>query len=140
MPLEKNPMLWFKYVICSVFIGALLEFIAACGRFYTYQPRWIVVITVVLWFGLIFGTLAQLWRRRSGMFQLVSGTVLAAIAELQNALRINPSVGWKFAPGWPFGITNVWVRSLVVGLAGGIVVVIVNYLMRLLYKKRLRLG
>ena len=92
MPLEKNPMLWFKYVICSVFIGALLEFIAACGRFYTYQPRWIVVITVVLWFGLIFGTLAQLWRRRSGMFQLVSGTVLAAIVELQNALRINPSV------------------------------------------------
>ncbi len=140
MPLEKNPMLWLKYVLCSVFIGALLEFIAACGRFYTYHPRWIVVITVVLWFGLILGTLAQLWRRRSGMFQLVSGTVLAAIVELQNALRINPSMGWKFAPGWPFGITNIWVRSLVVGLAGGIFVVIVNYLMRLLYKKRLRLG
>ncbi len=140
MPLEKNPMLWLKYVICSVFIGALLEFTAACGRFYTYHPRWIVVITVVLWFGLIFGTLAQLWRRRSGMFQLVSGTILAAIVELQNALRINSSAGWKFAPGWPFGITNIWVRSLVLGLAGGIFIVIVNYLMRLLYKKRLRLG
>jgi hypothetical protein len=140
MPLEKNPMLWLKYVICSVFIGALLEFTAACGRFYTYHPRWIVVITVVLWFGLIFGTLAQLWRRRSGMFQLVSGTILAAIVELQNALRINSSMGWKFAPGWPFGITNIWVRSLVLGLAGGIFIVIVNSLMRLLYKKRLRIG
>ncbi len=74
------------------------------------------------------------------MFQLVSGTILAAIVELQNALRINPSMGWTFAPGWPSGITNVWVRSLVLGLAGGIFIVIVNSLMRLLYKKRLRIG
>ena len=77
---------------------------------------------------------------RWGLILIAVYALIVAIVELQNALRINPSVGWKFAPGWPFGITNVWVRSLVVCLAGGVFVVIVNYLMRLLYKKRLRLG
>ena len=141
MPLEKSSMLWIKYILFATFIGFLIEASAAYRSFYTYYPWWLFIIAVVLWHGLILGTLAKLWRMRTGYFQFVSGTILNGLAEILNALKIYPGAGWTFSP--PFDNTNIWViwvRSLVLGLEGGIFIVLINYLLRWQYKRRMRLG
>jgi hypothetical protein len=82
----------------------------------------------------------MLLRTRSSLVQFVIGSVLAGGAELANVLIASPLIRWDFAPGWPFGITNPIVRSLVLGLAGGVFLLVVNAIMQALYKRRLRLG
>jgi hypothetical protein len=91
-------------------------------------------------FGLSLGTLAMLLRMQSGLVQFLAGTLLAGAVELANAFHLIPKVRWVFASGWPLGITSPIWRSVVLGLAGGAFVLIVNAIMLALYKRRLRLG
>ena len=60
--------------------------------------------------------------------------------ELLNALNLTSAVRWVFAPGWPAGIHAPIIRALVLGLAGGVFVLLVNAIMRSLYRRRLRFG
>ncbi len=140
MPLEKGFMLWFKSILCAICLGTAIEITSALGRFYSFHPRWIVFIVVIGGFGLTLGSLAAWLRKRSDLLQCIVGTLVAGAAEVINVLQLTPNIGWEFAPNWPFGITNPWVRSLVLGFAGGFFILVVNFLMRLLYKRRLRLG
>lgn len=140
MPLEESASLWFKYLAIAVALGSLIEITSALGRFYRFTPWWLVFLVVLGAFGLTLGTLAMWLRGQGELVQFLVGTILVGVVEALNALGVIPSLGWQFAPGWPFGITNVWVRSLVLGFAGGVFIVVVNALMRSLYKRRLRLG
>jgi nucleoside-diphosphate-sugar epimerase len=140
MPLESNAWRWFKYVTCAVALGSMIEISSAVGGFYRFTPWWTVFLVVFGAFGLSLGTLAMWLRRQGEWVQLLAGTALAGALEALNALGLVPFVSWQFAPGWPFGITDLWVRSLVLGLAGGAFVLLVNALARLLYRRRLKLG
>lgn len=140
MPLEQGWMAWVKYLVVALLLGALLEVTSSLGGFYSFQPRWFVLVAVVGFYGLVVGTLAFLLRKRPSRVQFIVGMALAAGAEILNSLHLVTNVGWTFAPGWPLGITNPWLRSAVVGLAGGVFILAVNAIMRLLYKRRLRLG
>jgi hypothetical protein len=140
MPGEDAFMLWLKYVICATVLGVLIEITSAIGQFYTFQPWWAVFLVIFGAFGAALGSIA-LWLRKHGdLVQFAAGTLGAGAVELLNELQLIPYVKWTFAPGWPFGITDPWLHSLVLGCAGGIFVLVVNALMRLLYKQRLGRG
>jgi nucleoside-diphosphate-sugar epimerase len=140
MPLEGGLSLWLKYLVVAVVLGSLVEIISALGQFYSFTPPWLVFFIVLGAFGLALGTLAMWLRTQSELLQFLVGTILAGAIEALNATGIVPFLGWHFKPGWPFGITNDWGRSLVLGFAGGVGILLINTLIRGLYKRRLRLG
>ncbi len=135
MPLEEA--IWLKYFTVASALGALIELMSHVGGYYTFHPGWLVAVVVFGAFGFALGGVALLLRLKSGLVQFAAGTVLAGTAEVLNVTLFQ---AWTFRPGWPFGITNPWLRSAVLGLAGGIFVVLVNWIMLALYKRRLRLG
>jgi dihydroflavonol-4-reductase len=140
MPLDKGVMLWLKYVLSALVTGSVVETIAHIGQYYTFYPWWTVFFVIIVIFGLLFGTLAMLLRKTSSLIQCTIGTLIAGVIEILNALGVSSSMYWVFAPNWPFGITNIWVRSLILGIPGGIFLLFLNFVMRLVYKRRLRMG
>ncbi len=140
MALEGKSMLWVKYLLCSLVTGAVIEILALMRNLYWYDPWWGVFVTIGIAFGLALGSLAMLLRKMSALAQLLIATVPTGLVEAMNSLGWIPSVKWNFPADQFLGTLNLWVRSLILGLAGGVFVMIVNYFMRLLYKRRLRLG
>jgi len=128
---------WGKYLIVASILGGLIELQSRLGGFYQFNPGWLVWVVIFGAFGLALGSLAMLLRSASGLLQFVAGTALAAAAEALNVAVLHT---WTFSPGWPLGITNGYVRAVVLGAAGGVFVLIVNAVMRSLYKLRLRMG
>jgi nucleoside-diphosphate-sugar epimerase len=139
MPLEKRPVLWAKYLIVASGIGLLIEILSATGRFYSFNPAWVVLLIIFGAFGAGLGTLAMLLRERPATIQFLVGMVVTAAAELLNEFNYLP-FDWHFSPGWPLGITDPVGRPLFLGLAGGIFILAVNAILRSLYQRRLRLG
>jgi hypothetical protein len=140
MPLESTKSRWLKYLTVASLLGLLIEIGSATGGFYTFTPGWFVLIIIFGCFGAGLGSLAMLLRKQSGLVQFLAGTVLAGGVELANALALIPGIRWDFAPGWPFGITSPIWRSLVLGFAGGIFLLIVNAILVALYQHRTRMG
>jgi nucleoside-diphosphate-sugar epimerase len=140
MPLEKGIVFWLKYLLSAIFVGVIFETISCCGRFYEYHPWWAVFVIILGAYGFGLGTVAMLLRKTGALLHFFIGTILAGAVELMNHFKIIPYIYWEFAANWPFGITNVWVNSIVLGTFGGIFIIIVGAIMRLLYKRRLRLG
>lgn len=140
MALETVQSRWLKYLAIAVILGALIEIGSATGHFYTFTPGWFVLVIVFGAFGFGLGSLAMLLRKQSGLVQFLAGTLLAGAVEMANAFNLIPGVRWDFAAGWPFGIMSpVW-RSVVLGFAGGIFLLIVNAILVSIYKWRLRMG
>ncbi|MBI5565563.1 MAG: hypothetical protein HY870_11735, partial [Chloroflexi bacterium] len=140
MPLDTPRLRWLKYLTVASGLGILIELTSSLGKFYHFEPGWLVLVVIFGAFGLALGSLAMALRTRSVAVQFLTGSVLAGAAELLNALNLSPNFKWVFAPDWPFGITDPIGRALVLGLAGGAFIVIVNALLLTLYKRRLRLG
>jgi hypothetical protein len=128
---------WGKYLIVASILGGLIEFESHLGGFYEFHPGWMIWVAILGFFGLLLGSVAMLLRRASGLLQFLVGTALAAGAEVLNLAVLH---SWTFLPGWPLGITDGYVRAAVLGPAGGVFVLIVNAIMRSLYKLRLRMG
>lgn len=140
MPLEKSFMLWLKFVVLGLVLGAVVEVVSEWNHFYVFDPPSAVFVSVIVWFGVVLGSIAVWLRRRGNLFQFAAGTLVMGLAEVLNGHHLIPGMSWTFAPGWPLGITNLWLHSLVLGFVGGFAVLIDGIFMRLLYKRRLRLG
>lgn len=137
MPMERPLCLWTKYLTVAVLMGAMIEATSYVGHFYTFYPPWLVFVVIFAGFGFALGSIAMLLRKAHWFLQFVVGAILAFVAELLNVLVWH---AWEFAPGWPFGIVDPWLRSAVLGLAGGAFVLVLNAAMRALYRWRLRMG
>jgi hypothetical protein len=140
MAKESQPWLWIKYLTIAVLLGLFIEISAATGKFYRFEPGWLVLVIIFGAFGLTLGSLSMLTRRWSALAQFALGSAAAGAVELLNALNLTTSVRWIFSPGWPLGIQNDIVRALVLGLAGGVFILVVNAILRSLYQHRLRAG
>jgi hypothetical protein len=140
MPLETTRSRWLKYLAVAVILGALIEISSATGHFYSFTPGWFVLVIIFGAFGFGLGSLAMLLRKQSSLIQFLAGTVLAGAVEMANALNLIPGVHWDFMTGWPFGIMSPIWRSVVLGFAGGIFLLIVNAILVSVYKWRLRMG
>jgi len=137
MSLESSGVLWIKYFVTALLLGCVVEAIAHIGAFYEFTPWWLIFVIIVGAFGLLFGSLAKALRKQSSMVQFIVGALCAGTIELINKLGIIHDYYWVFAPNWPLGISNAWVRTAVLGLPGGLFIVILNFLMALSYKTRL---
>lgn len=140
MALEKPGIRWAKYVLSGSAVGVIIEILSAVGRFYTFQPAWAVLVAIFGGFGAALGTVAMLLRRQGAAVQFLAGSAVMGGAEYLNEKGKMPAIGWKFKPGWPLGIKKPMLRVFVLAGAGGIVVLLVNAIMRALYRRRLRLG
>ena len=128
---------WVMYLLVATVLGGLIELQSRLGGFYQFHPATLVWIVIFGGFGAVLGTTAMLTRMMPPLPQFALGTLLAAAAEFLNVARLH---AWVFRNGWPFGITNGYVRAAVLGGAGGIFVLLVNAIMRALYQHRLRMG
>jgi dihydroflavonol-4-reductase len=137
MSLESSSVLWIKYFVTALALGCLVEALSHLGAFYEFTPWWMIIVIIVGAFGLLFASLAKALRRQSSLVQFIVGALSAGSIELINKLGIIHDYYWVFAPGWPLGITNSWIRTAVLGLPGGIFIILLNFLMGLSYKTRL---
>jgi len=134
MARQSGAVLWTKYFITALLLGCVVEVVAHIGKFYQFYPSWLIFVIIVGAFGLLFGSLAKALRKQSSFVQFIVGALSAGSIELINKLGIIHDYYWVFAPNWPLGISNAWVRTAVLGLPGGIFILLLNYLMRLSYK------
>jgi nucleoside-diphosphate-sugar epimerase len=137
MPLESGFIFWLKYAVIASILGAIIEVTSYIGQFYVFNVWWLIVVVIFGVYGLLFGTCAMLTRKARDSMQFIVGTVLAGAGEILNDIAFHL---WTFKSAWPFGITNSWIRSIVLSLVGGIFILLVNQTMIVLYKRRLRFG
>lgn len=137
MALEGKFILWLKYFLTGLGLGIVVEIFSYVGGFYAFHPWWLIFVIIVGAFGALFGTLAMLLRKTGGLVQFLVGTLCAGLIELANQLRVFPAHYWVFKEGWPLGITDPWIRVAVLGLPGGICILLLNAVMRGIYKQRL---
>ena len=137
MALEGGVILWLKYFLTGATLGVVVETFSYAAGFYSFHPWWLIFVIIVGAFGALFGTLAKLLRKKSGLIQFLVGSLCAGAIELLNQLRVFPDHYWIFKEGWPLGITDPWVHTAVLGLPGGICILLLNMVMRALYKQRL---
>ncbi len=137
MDLEDGFLLWLKYLIVALALGTAVEITTRAFNFYVFYPWWMILVIIVGAFGLLFSLLAFALRKKSDLIQFVTGFVFAGAIEAINVLNWFPDYQWVFAPGWPLGITNVWLRTVVLALPGGLFILVLNLIMRGIYKTRL---
>lgn len=137
MSRDKPFVLWLKFIATGMLIGTIIETLSYLNRFYAFTPWWLVFVIALGGFGVLLGTLALLLRRKSDLVQFIIPTLFVGAVEAINVAWLN---AWVFAPGWPFGINDPWVRSAALGIPGGLVVLIINAVQRRIYQKRMRLS
>ena len=136
MPGESKGILMFKYFFVSVGIGFLLELLAFFGKVYTFVHWWIAVAVVLVFWGVIFGWIAMLMRRFSLVIQFIPGFVILFAGEMVNHSVLK---AWTFPGESLYGITNPIERAVALGM-GGVVIPIINAIMKRLYLRKQRLG
>jgi dihydroflavonol-4-reductase len=137
MPGESKTTLWLKYFFTSLIIGILIEALAAFGEVYKFIPWWIVFIAVIGLWGMVFGLIAMLIRTRGFLIQYFPGFIILFGGELLNHYFLHK---WEFTTGTLLGDTTPVVRALILGIATGFIIPIINTLIRKFYKIKLRLG
>jgi dihydroflavonol-4-reductase len=137
MPLESKGVLWLKYFFFSLFLGIIIEALAAFGNIYLFTPWWVSIIVVVVLWGLIFGSLAMVTRTCHVVIQYIPGFLLLVGGELLNHFYLHL---WRFGNDSLFGITNPVMRAVVLGIVTGFLIPIINAFMRQFYQRKLRLG
>ena len=137
MALEGRFILWLKYFLTAAGLGVLVETFCFVGGFYSFHPRWLIFVIILLAFGALFGTLAKWLRKAGGLIQFMVGSLCAGAIELLNQLRVFPDHYWIFKEGWPLGISDPWLRTAVLAVPGGVCILLLNMIMRSLYKQRL---
>ncbi len=138
MALENKNVLWLKYFLVALLLGVAVEIVGYFGGFYRFYPWWVVLVVIVVAFGLLFATLAKALRKSPGIVQFLVGTVAAGSIEALNTLDALMPWHWVFKPGWPFGISDPWLRTVVLSFPGGIFILLLNFILRNNYKNRLK--
>lgn len=137
MPDETKGLLWIKYFFLSLVVGVIIEWLAAFGKVYQFTPRWIIFVAIIGLWGLIFGSIAMAVRTKRFLVQFIPGFLLLFGAELLNHFFLH---NWEFYNNSLFGVTNPVLRAVVLGVATGFIIPIINTLMKQLYKRKLRIG
>lgn len=123
-------------------IGMLIDTLGLRLGWYRFHAPWPRALDLPVLAGfwlLVMGSVAFLTARLSSLGQLVVGAVVFASTELANALRLD---WWTMNPTGPLGrIPGPWLRALVLGVAVGVLTVVVpNAIVGALHRRRLRTG
>ncbi len=131
---------WLKTVAIATLLGAGIEISSKLGGFYAFDPPAGVFVIVFGAFGLALGSLAHALRRLCPLVKFLVGWAVAGAVEAANVAGVVPGLSWTFAPGWPLGIDSDLWRTVVLGAAGGVFILVVEAMVTALYRRRRRLG
>ncbi|NIM18080.1 MAG: hypothetical protein GTO45_39400 [Candidatus Aminicenantes bacterium] len=109
----------------------VIETLAAFGKVYMFTPWWLVFFVVVGLWGLIFGSLAMVTRTCHVAVQYIPGFLLLLGGELLNHFYLHL---WRFYHDSLFGITDPVMRAVVLGIATGFLIPIINAIMKKSYQ------
>jgi len=149
MPGETKGLLWFKFFSLSLIMGIIIEALAIFGKVYFFSPSWLVFLVVPLLWGLVFGSIAMWVRTKGFIVQFIPGFIILFAAELLNHYILHnwtfyhffqQGDTWKIVHHSLFGVENPLLRAVVLGAATGILIPLLNQIMKLFYKLKLRQG
>lgn len=137
MDLESKGVRWTKYLTFSILLGAIIEISADIGGAYHFTPRWFSIVAVLGMWGLTFGSIALLTRTKGFLIQFIPGFLILFGAELLNHYYLHL---WKFGENFILtGLEPIW-RAVILGVATGFIIPLINMVMLAFYKRRVRLG
>jgi nucleoside-diphosphate-sugar epimerase len=121
----------------GILFGILTEGLAALANWFHFTPWWIIFIVIVGIYGGIMASIALWSAGLPAIVQFVLGGAVGFAAETINHLSGN--MFWYFdtlpVPD------NPWVGALLAGvIPAGVLVLLINFLVGALYRRRLRLG
>jgi nucleoside-diphosphate-sugar epimerase len=137
MPDERRTLVWGKYFFLTLIVGAIVEVQSVIGGFFYYEPWWmLLLIILIVWAGIL-GLVAMLTRKYGHLGQfLITFIVSYTFTYFDFSItRIKHLYEGKL-----FGISNTIGQTAILAASAGILVLIVNSLMRVFYKHKLRIG
>lgn len=137
MPLEPKGLLWLKFVIVSMLLGAILEICATVGKFYVFTPGWLIWPVIPLFWGLVAGSIIMWTRTCNLLIRFLPGFILLFGLEMLNHHYLH---NWFFPDNALFGVTSPIGRALITGIVAGIFMLLVCAIVKSFYKRKLRLG
>lgn len=138
MSLESRGILWMKYFILAILIGFAYVSALYIGDKESFPSGWFVLPLAAGWYGVVLGSLGLRLRMRDGLLQFLAGWAISALLELVNYLFLDL---WDYTPSWLAELSlHISINAAVLGIAGGVFVLVINWCMRNLYKRRLRYG
>lgn len=137
MPLEKGLLFRVKYVSIAIILGLFIAGLILLGRFHEPVSWWIIILFCFGYFGIFLGNIALFLRKTSDFLQFIIGTLALGAIEMLNSKVLHL---WNFSPSWLSTDINFLLKSLIFGATGGVFIVVLNTIMRSLYKRRIRLG
>jgi nucleoside-diphosphate-sugar epimerase len=137
MPLEKGILFGVKYISVAILLGLIIEVFNFIVQFYTPITWWLIILYSFGFFGIFLGCIALLLRKKSNFKQFIIGVFALGPVEILNSKFLHL---WNFSPEWITTNVNIWIKSLIFGATGGVFLILLNSIMRSLYKRRIRLG
>jgi nucleoside-diphosphate-sugar epimerase len=119
----------------ALLLGVVVEGVLV-GRWYEYDPWWLVYIVILGAFGALIGTLTFVIWRKNYLLQFVVGAVVGVVGEWLNGAWLH---AWTFTAD-AVNRLPVGTRALVVGLPAGLLLVVTTAVLRALHGRRLRIG
>jgi nucleoside-diphosphate-sugar epimerase len=121
----------------AIAFGVLVETTAWLGRWYAFDPRWLIFVIIVGVFGGVMGTLTFVSVRWSTLAQFLAGTAVGVSAELANGLWLHR---WEFNDSIMRLLPSLGVRAVVLGLPAGVLPVVITAALRWFSGQRRRIG
>lgn len=136
---DSTETLGLKYIVIGMMVGTIIELLAAFGNVYYFRPWSLMIGTILVLWGLVFGTCARKMRRLSFWWQFLPGFIILFGAELLNYYYLH---NWFFYPHHFLGLAELtpWVRATWLGIATGFIIPAINGIMKQLYRHQLRVG
>jgi nucleoside-diphosphate-sugar epimerase len=125
-----------KTFTLAALIGIVVEGLAYLAHWYAYTPGWLIVVAMFGFFGGVIGAISYLLAGRAAIAQFVAGAAAFLAVEIPNHLWLRL---WHFSPAL-LGDKDPWLRAGVLAVPMGLVPLIINGAIRLLYDVRRRLG
>jgi hypothetical protein len=126
-----------KAYTLAVALGVIVEGLSFTGGWYHFQPWWIMLVVIVGVFGGVMGSITLFGAPLHYVWQFIFGAIVGLGAELANDFALYL---WEFDPATLGRIPGPWIRALVLGLPAGLMPVLLNLIIRALYRHRLRVG
>lgn len=120
----------------AVLAGVLVEGLAYLARWYTYTPGWFILLAMFGFFGVVIGGISFFLAGRRLALQFAAGAAAFLAVEIPNNLWLQL---WHFSPAL-LGDRDPWLRAVVLAIPVGLAPVLINALVGVLYRIRLRLG
>lgn len=137
MPDERKDIIWAKYFFLTLIVGAIVEVQAVIGNFFNYKPWWMIFIIIIVIWGGILGSIAMISRKINLLGQFVSGFIVSFVLTYLDFLYTH----FKQLPdNQLFGVKHILGQTAILAASAGVLIIVVNSLMKAFYKHKQRIG